>query len=272
MSTWHVTHPHLDSYKGGTAPAVLVDSIEAHLLHCEECRAALAGTGQADGGASRLDESDRRWAAISARIDAGASRPTLRLGIATRPLATALAVAALLLVVLPAVVAALAGTERVPTMVLAGAPLAPMLAVVFAYRRETDPAGELSLAAPVSGIRLVARRALLVALAGIPLGVGTALATGLSLEVALAWLLPGLALSGAVLLASTTRVDPAAVAAVLGGGWAVTIGVFDRLRSADVVVDLVTGAPTQVGSLVTAAVVLAVAFARRDRLSYRSAL
>jgi len=272
VSTWHVTHPHLDSYRAGTAPPILADSIEAHLLHCAECRAAVADPARSAGGADRAADSERRWAAVVAQIDAGTARPVVHLAVATRPLVTALGVAALLLVALPLVVAASAGAERVPTVVLAGAPLAPMIAVAFAYRRETDPAGELSLATPLSGIRLVARRALVVGLCSAPLGVGTGLATGLSLGVALAWLLPGLALAALVLLAGTTRLDPAAVAGALGTAWALGVALSDRFRSSDAAVDLVTGAPTQLAALLAAAVALAVAVLRRDHLTYRSAL
>lgn len=272
MNAWHVTVPDLETYRSGAAPAVLADSVEAHLLHCAECREELAAMVGADGADGAAD-SDRRWAAVRARLDAGtASSPLLHLGVATRPLLAALGVAGLLLVLLPLAVAALAGTDKVPTMVLAAAPLAPMIAVAFAYRRETDPAGELSLAAPVAGLRLVARRSLLVSAAGAPLGVLTALATGVPLHVALAWLLPGLALSGAVLLAGTTRLDPATVAAGLGALWAVGVGLADRRESSQVVVDLVTGAPVQLGSLVTAVAAVALALARRDRLVYRSSL
>lgn len=268
MNAWHVTANDLETYRTGGAPTALADSVEAHLLHCADCRRGLAAVA----GADRAADSVRRWAEISARVDASTASPLLHLGVATRPLLAALGVAGLLLVLLPLAVAALAGTQRVPTMVLGGAPLAPMVAVAFAYRRETDPAGELSLAAPVAGIRLVARRSLLVSVGGVPLGVLTALATGVPLTVALAWLLPGLALSGAVLLAGTTRLDPAAVAAGIGALWAIGVGLADRRESSQVVIDLVAGAPVQLGSLAAAIVAFALALARRDRLAYRSAL
>lgn len=268
MNSWHALPQELEIYRSGAAEPVLADSIETHLIRCAQCRTALART--ADPAA--VAASARRWEELTSSIDAGTSTPLLRLGASTRPLVAALGAAALLLVVVPLLVAATAGPERMPTVLLAGAPLAPMLAVVFAYRREADPVGELSLAAPVAGIRLVARRALLVAAAGAPLGVAAALASGVPLSVALAWLLPGLALSGVVLAVGTTRLDPGAVAAVLGTAWALSVGLTARRGSADLVVDLVAGAMTQYGCLLVAVVSFALAVARKDRLVYRSSM
>ena len=81
----------------------------------------------------------------------------------------------------------------------------------------------MALAAPVAGLRIVSGRALLVAIGAAPVGIAAALLLGLPLQVALGWLLPGLALSTLVLLAGTTRVDPALVAGVLGAAWAVAV-------------------------------------------------
>lgn len=268
MNAWHVVTEDLRTYRAGAAQPALAHSIETHLVACAECRRAFARSGDPAAAA----DSARRWEAVATTVDESTTSPLLRLGVATRPLAAALGVAVLLLAVLPLAVDALAGPERVATMLLAGAPLAPMLAVAFAYRREADPVGELSLAAPVAGIRLVAHRALLVSLAGVPLGVVAGLVTGLPAGVALAWLLPGLALSGCVLAAGTTRLDPALVAAVLGAAWALSVTLADRRGSGDVVVDLVAAAPTQLISLAAAAAAFTIAVARRDRLSYRSTL
>ncbi len=56
------------------------------------------------------------------------------------------------------------------------APLAPVAAVALAYRDWTDPAGEISLATPSAGLRLVALRALVVSVAALPLAVVALLA------------------------------------------------------------------------------------------------
>ncbi|WP_028660184.1 hypothetical protein [Nocardioides insulae] len=268
MNAWHAQPLDLEAYRSGTAAPVLVASVESHLLGCATCRDRFARTADPASAA----ESARRWAALNAALDSGTATPALRLAAATRPLVAAFGLAVALLVVLPLGIAALAGTERVPTPLLAGAPLAPMVAVVLAYRREADPVGELSLAAPAAGIRMVAGRALLVSCVAGPLGVLAALVVGVPAAVALAWLLPGLALSGVVLAVGTSRLDPAVVAAVLGTVWAVAVGVAARRNGTELVVDLVTAAPVQYGCLLAAVLAFAVAVLRRDRLAYRRTL
>ncbi len=264
MNAWHATPADLEVYRAGAAEPLLVASLESHLMRCAECRSVLAATRSAEEAAA----ADQRWATVRAGVDAGTSTPLLHLGVATRPLVAALAVAVLLVVVIPWLAMMAAGEARMPAALLAGAPLAPMVAVVFAYRREIDPAGELAAAAPVGGIRLVARRALLVALTAVPAGVGGALLAGLPGGVAVAWLLPGLALSALVLAAGTTALDPGATATVLAAVWALGIGLVARRDSVERVVDLVAGVPLQTTSLLITVLALALVVARRDRLSY----
>jgi hypothetical protein len=268
VNAWHVLPRDLEVYRDHTAEPLLADSIEAHLLRCAECRLALATTPHPAADA----DSTRRWAAVSAGVDSGTTSPMLRLGVSTGPLLLSLAVAVLLLVAIPLAVAVSAGAERVPAVLLAGAPLAPMLAVALAYRREADPAGELGLAVALAGIRLIVRRALVVSVLCGPIGVGAALAFGLPVGVALAWLLPGTALSALVLLAGTGRLDPAAIAAAAGGAWAIGVTLAARRGSPDRVVDVVAGAPVQLTSLLVAVLALALTVARRDRVAYRRSL
>jgi hypothetical protein len=156
-------------------------------------------------------------------------------------------------------------------VVLALAPLAPLAAVALAYRPSVEPAGELAMATPAAGLRVVAVRALVVALPAVPLAVGGALLVGLPLGVALGWLLPGAALAGIVLLAGTTRLDPAVVATVLGATWAVAVSWPPAARrvAADAVVDLVASAPAQLTALAVALAAVSLAVARRDAVSYR---
>lgn len=270
MNDWHASTIDLESYLSGSAGPLLAASLETHLVACDECRHAVATlSARGTDGAS---ESDRRWQAVSAAVDASSVSPLLRLGVATRPLLGSLAVAVLLVLLIPVVVALLSGGDRVPSALLAGAPLAPMVAVAFAYRRDSDPVGELSLATPTAGIRLVARRALLVAVAAVPLGVGVTLLAGVPLLVAVGWLLPGLALSGLVLLVGTTRHDPGLAAGALGAVWAIAVTLAARDDRGARVVELVTGAPTQLTALALAAAALAVTVVRRDHLVYRSSL
>ena len=262
--TWHADDETLEAWAAGTAAPVLAASVEAHLLRCEECRRRTATT---TGGATRADGA-RRWAALADEIDRPRPNPLARLGVATPGLRAAWLGALLLLLLVPVTATTLGG--RIP-VVLALAPLAPLAAVALAYRPSVEPAGELAMATPTAGLRVVAVRALVVALPAVPLGVGAALLVGLPLDVALGWLLPGAALAGVVLLAGTTRLDPAAVATVLGATWAVAVSWPPAARrvTADTVVDLVASAPVQLTALAVALAAVSLAVARRDAVSYR---
>jgi hypothetical protein len=277
VNTWHVSDDDLAAYLSGRAVAVLTASVEAHVLGCAECRGALATAG---AGSARSD-TERRWAALVERIDRprtsrlarwSGAHPSLltRASVSSRPLLAAWLTALAVVLLLPVVPVLLAGREAT-TALLAVAPLAPMAAVVLAYRPATDPAGELAVATPLAGFRLVATRALLVALAAAPAGVLVALALGLPAYVALGWLLPGLALSAVVLVAGTVLPDPTVAAAGLGAAWAlaVTLPSLSPGGSSDLVADIVTSPGTQLLALAVSVAGLALAIARRDHVTYR---
>ena len=263
--TWHADEETLRAWATGAAAPVLAASIEAHLLRCEECRLRT-------GALSRRTDGDhdgvRRWEALADRIDRPRSIPLLRLGLASPGLRAAWLASLVLLLALP-VLASVVGM-RVPLM-MALAPVAPLAAVALAYGRGAEPAGELALATPSAGLRVVALRAVLVALTGVPVGVGGALLTGLPLDAAFGWLLPGAALASLVALAGTTRLDPALVAAGLGSTWAVVVSwpAASRRVSADVVTELVASPPSQLTALVVAIAAIALTTTRRDTVAYR---
>ncbi len=130
----------------------------------------------------------------------------------------------------------------------------------------------MALAAPVAGLRIVSARALLVGLVAAPLGVAAALLLDQPLAVALGWLLPGLAMSSLVLLAGTTRVDPALVAGGLGDRLGARGGrrpAATRRASVDAVIDTVAGAPVQLLALAVAVAALALTVSRREQVAYR---
>lgn len=275
MTTWHATTEELIAYRHGSDDSVLAASVEAHLLACSVCRGALAGHGDV------RSDTVRRWEDLTAKLDnpaaarwsllqrSGVTRPA----VSTRPLLVAwVAAIALLLVLplLPLVVGAAGGT----TVLLAVAPLAPMIAVALAYRQATDPAGELALATPMAGFRLVATRALSVALMATPVAVIVALLLGLPAHVAFGWLLPGLALAALVLVAGTLRLDPAVTAGVLGAGWAllIVLPTVVQRATADVVALAVAAPASQLLALAVAVLALALAVTRRDHVTYRRIL
>jgi hypothetical protein len=277
VNAWHLSNPDLAAYAAGSAGTVLTASVETHLVGCGECRAALT----AAGGATTRANTEQRWAALVEELDRPVPgvldrvtrpwRPLLsRASVSSRPLLVAWLAAMGLLLGLPVLPVLVIGTGAA-TVLLAVAPLAPMIAVVLAYHQATDPAGELALATPVAGFRLVATRALAVALAAAPVGVVEALVLGLPSYVAFGWLLPGLALSALVLAAGTIRLDPAVAAGVLGGAWALAIALptVSRLTSSDLVAQVVASPDAQLLTLAVAVTALALAFARRDHVTYR---
>jgi hypothetical protein len=275
VTTWHATPAELSAYQHGSDDSVLAASIEAHLLACSRCREVLAGNGDVRSDTarrwedltSRLDEpSAARWSALQR---SGVTRPSL----STRPLVIAWVAAVGLLLMMP-LIPLLVGVAGGTTVLLAAAPLAPMIAVVLAYRQATDPAGELALATPMAGFRLVATRAMTVALTATPVAVAAALLLELPTYVAVGWLLPGVALAALVLVAGTLRVDPAVTAGVLGAAWAllIVLPTLGRRATADVVAQAVASPDSQLLALAVAALALALAVTRRDHITYRRTL
>ena len=266
MNAWHASPDSLMDYVVGRGGPVLAASVEAHLLACAACRGVVADVAGAAGEA----ESERRWSALTAQVDRTPSRPLARLGLATAPLRRAGILALVLVVGVPLVVRLISG-EQTPVFFLALAPALPGLAVAMAYRTDTDPAGEAALATPIAGLRVVSLRALMVTSVGLPVVVLVALALGGTLAAALAWLMPGIACWGLVLLSGTTRLDPRSVAVAVGVVWAGAVATPTVVAAvpAAVVTNEVAGPLTQVGALALAVVCLALAWARRDRVSYR---
>ena len=262
--TWHADEETLRSWASGTAAPLLAASVESHLLRCEECRRRTSELPVHDTASDAV----RRWDALADRIDRPRSNPLLRLGLATPGLRTAWLASILLLLALP-VVATFSGL-RLPVF-MALAPVAPLAAVALTYGRDAEPAGELALATPTAGLRVVAMRALLVALSAVPIGVGGALLLGLPTAVAFGWLLPGAALASLVALSGTTRLDPSVVAASLGSLWAVAVSwpAASRRLPAHVVSQVVAEAPVQLTALVVALAAIALTVARRDTVAYR---
>jgi hypothetical protein len=277
---WHVREEHLGEYASGHGDPVIAASTEAHLMRCERCRTALA---------ARVDrsETDRRWARLADEVDRPSRTPLERLGlrrtrgsgaglgvlrsaVGTPSLLWAGLVALLVAAALPAAAAGV-HQSRGLVMLLALAPLVPMAAVSFAYRHASDPVGELVLATPAAGLRMVAMRSLAVGAAALPAGLASGWLAGLTPSVAVAWLLPGLALAALVLASGTTRLDPMTVAVVLGLLWAVAVGTPASMHAAAAqrLVDLVSAPGTQLAALAVGCAAVLVTVARRDAVAYR---
>jgi hypothetical protein len=249
---------------------VLAASLESHLVSCATCRARL-------GALADVAERDRAWDRLADAIDRPSRSPwILRSAIAT-PLMMQAALAAVLLLGLVPLVAASAFGDSGLVALLVLAPLAPVAAVALAYRDGTDPSGELALAAPTAGLRLVAQRALLVSALTLPLAFAALGAVDLWIEdvpvrLALAWCLPGLALSALVLLSGTTRLDPTVVALTASGGWTLfvaTVVTVRRTLRPEVFAELVATPSVQLTALAVAVVAISLTVVRRDAIAYR---
>jgi len=267
---WHADDQHLAAYVAGDAAPVLAASLETHLLGCADCRGRLAGL-------SSRTEQELAWARLADSVDRPSRSPWMvRSAVATPVMVQAAAVAVLLVGLVP-LLAATAWGDRGLVTLLVLAPLAPVAAVALAYRDTSDPSGEIGLVAPTAGLRLVALRALLVAAVALPLAVGVLLAVDhwidpVPVRLAFAWCLPGLALAALVLLAGTTRLDPAHVAVAASAGWAFLIGavvIAERSVRLDLFADAIAGPVVQGVALAVAAVAVFITVVRRDAVAYR---
>ena len=147
---WHIDGDDLGAYADGRTSAVMMSSIEAHLLACDQCRTALSTHVHAyDGDHDRND--DPVWAAIADRVDRG-NRPfawssrMLVVSISSPPLALATALLAALLVVFVCV-ARVSDARHATTMLISFGPLVPLVGARLAFGRKVDPAGTMSAAA-----------------------------------------------------------------------------------------------------------------------------
>lgn len=221
-NTWHLDEELAHRYAEGRVTGALAASVEQHLLRCGNCRALLRPTVPAE----RLTAV---WAEVLERVEAppvgrlerllcrlGVDEPTARL-VAVTPLLRSSWLAGTALVLMLALLAAEAGSQAV-ALFLVVAPVLPVAGVALTFGPAADPAHEIVAGTPYSPVRLLAVRALVVVSSTfVPAGVVAALLP-VDLGLALAWLLPGLALTVGT-LALSTRLAPHVAASALGVGW-----------------------------------------------------
>jgi hypothetical protein len=275
---WHAGEQELAAYVSGGAGRALAASVEAHLLGCARCRDAvgrLAGDLERDRAWERLaDTLDRPSGSLLGRLTRG--HWFARSSVATPAMLQAALAAVVLVGLVPLVTAMTAGDAGLVALLVL-APLAPMAAVALAYREWADPAGEISLAAPSAGLRLVALRALAVSLVALPLAFVVLLAVetwgaDVPMRLGAAWCLPGLALASLVLLAGTTRLDPLQVAVGISAAWAVSVVAVVTVRRSlrpELFLDLVASPAVQSAALAVAVAALLLTVVRRDAVAYR---
>jgi hypothetical protein len=231
---WHADRDTLDSYADGRITEAGAFSLEAHLLVCAQCRAALAGAV----GRGRLD---RIWAEVIDQVDRPRSRffePLLaRLGVpghiarllVTMPVVRPswyVTVAA----VLGSIVLAARGTGGGDLLFLLVAPVVPVVGIAFASAPRPVPIDEVGLASPTGGFRLLLIRTTGILLASIALSAVAALALPRMGWTAAAWLLPSFTLT-VLTLALSTKVAPHGAAATVTIAWAVAVTLAERLAT-----------------------------------------
>lgn len=154
------------------------------------------------------------------------------------------------------------GTAGSTFLFLVLAPLVPVMGVALAYGPGVDPAHEVTVAAPVSGARLVLVRTLAVLSLSIGAGgLGALLLRRREGIDAAAWLLPALGLS-ATCLALTTFVRPRTAGWTVGGAWIAVAVLASGGGAADVVLFRPGG---QIAMAVLAIVGAVVTVVRRRR-------
>jgi len=232
MNTWHVDASALSAWVEGTSGPIVGASVEQHLVHCEQCRAAVVGLVPIADVPGSFDD-------VLAQVSGGAGfveRILVRLGLRAGDAVVVgaapvlrIAWAAGLAVVLGFILAAsLLGHDHGQALFLALAPLLPVAGVAAAYGPSVDPSYELGLAAPYRLIRLVLLRSVAVLLAAVPITVAAGLLLPLDGHTAVVWVLPALAFT-LVVLGAGSWVDPWAAAVAVGTGWVVAVAVCARL-------------------------------------------
>ena len=268
---WHIDGDDLAAYAEGRTGAVMLASVEAHLIACERCRAALSQ--QVHAGDTHDDaHDDWVWAGIVERVDRGNrlfSWPSrlLMVSISSPPLALVTALLAGLLVGFVCV-ARLSEARNATTMLVSFGPLVPLVGARVAFGRSVDPAGTMSAAAPMAAGRVAATRALVVTVIACLAGLMVSPLTTLDPHESVVWLLPALALS-AISVAIATYVDSTVPTILFGIAWLAAVGAWlgdvPRALRGLSVDGLVTERPdVQSALLVVTAAAIAVCFLRRD--------
>lgn len=223
---WHLDEELARRYAENRVAGVLAASVEQHLVTCRVCRALLRPAVPDERRAAL-------WAEVLERVEAppvgrlerllrraGLDESTARL-VAVTPMLRTSWLAGTVLVLALALLAAGTGAQAV-ALFLVLAPVLPVAGVALTFGPAADPAHEIVAGTPYSPLRLLAVRTLVVvSTTFLPAGVA-AVFLPVQLGLALAWLLPALALTVGT-LALSTRMTPHVAASGLAIAWASTV-------------------------------------------------
>ncbi|MEU3933857.1 zf-HC2 domain-containing protein [Streptomyces sp. NPDC029044] len=268
--SWHVPEEDLRAYARGELAAPALWSADAHLTSCARCRGTLAEVGDPvalDAGWERLDaelDAPRTGLLEKLLLRIGVAGHTARLLAATPVLRRSWLAAVVAVLLLSVAAGHSVRTGEFPTLFLALAPLLPLAGVALSYGPALDPTYEMAVVAPMHGFRLLMIRTVAVLAVVLALnGLATLALPAYGLR-ALAWLLPGLALT-ATGLALMPRLGPVLAPSLVGGAWAGLLLAADALRAgADVPLAPFTAAGQGVAAVV-AALSAGLLFLLRDR-------
>jgi Putative zinc-finger len=283
---WHVSEALAARYADGSLPDADACSLEKHLEHCGACASRVSRAVRAGSAGAVLG--DVRAAVLREVQGSEAPVPVLTRALwAVGPAVRGAWSAAVLLVAAGAVALAYgAGVTGARVLLLAVAPVVPVLGVALSYGPYADPLHEITASTPRGGLRLLLTRTAAVLAVSLPLLTVTGLLLpGSGGPGAAAWLLPGLALT-LVSLTLTGFLGCRVGTAVTGGGWLCAVlvpalppatapalageALLPRLAES---LSAVLGGPLAQGTWAAAAVLGAVALAARrtayDRLPQR---
>lgn len=265
-TTWHTSDTALRAWVGGTCGPVVAASVEQHVVRCGACRAQVADLVPAASLAAG-------WELVLAAVEV--PRPSLlerwlrRTGlspadvviVATAPRVLVAWFACLLgLLGFTFVAKDVGGQDGALVAFLLFAPILPVVGVALAYGAGADPSYEVVLASPYPMLRLVLLRTVAVLATALPLIAAVGLLLPITTSAAVAWLLPALGFTVAVLAVGTwIRAEYAAGAiAVAWTGavlWSVSaedpLALFAPLTLLGYALVLAGGAAVLVGRLVT---------------------
>lgn len=266
---WHADAELLGSYTSGALDPIASASVEQHLSHCSECRAAIRPHTDLPG-------LELAWAGIRDAIEApgfpAPIRLARRLGLsdssavllaATASLRTAWIVSSFVALGFATLAAILTdGTNLAPFLLVA--PMIPVLGVAASFSASRSSLEMLVVTAPYGRTRLILNRTMAVLAATLPFAVLLGLLVPGPTWVAAAWLGPALTLIP-VLLAISSFVGPYPAAAAVAVGWSAVVASSVRGLPATWPIQAQQQA-AYLGLALVACVVLAVRASRRHEI------
>lgn len=277
---WHATDDLAARYADGSLPDADAWSLDKHLEHCAACAARVSAAVRDTSAGVVLAGVREAVLEVAAPVAPGVRAvPRLaRVLWAAGPAVRGAWLPAVLVVAVGALVLAHAGGALgARALLLAVAPVVPVVGVALSYGPHADPLHEIAAATPSGGLKLALTRTLAVLVVSLPLlTLAGLLLPASGAPGAVAWLLPGLALTLAS-LALASYVGCRTATALTGGGWLAAVlapalsgsGGSLTARLAEQLARCLDGAPAQRGWAVAAvlcAVLLTVRRPAYDRM------